>query len=59
LRQSCRGLNQKKCDYSTELAVARALREQIDWEGLRRDVKDNDFAVAFLLLVDRLGITTT
>jgi hypothetical protein len=29
----------------------------LDWERLRIEVKDNDFAVAFLFLTDRLGIS--
>ena len=58
LASKLKALDEKKCDYSSDLPVARALREQIDWEQLRNDVKDNDFAVAFLFLVDRLGITS-
>ena len=56
LTSKLRALNEKECDYSNALAVARALREQIDWDQLRSDVKDNDFAVAFFFLVERLGI---
>jgi hypothetical protein len=36
--------------------VARALREQVDWQQVRRDVAANDFAVVFLQLLGRLGI---
>ena len=50
-------LNEHKCDYSTLLPVGRALREQVDWERLRRETGGNDFAVAFLFLLDRLSIT--
>ena len=56
LASKLKALNEKECDYSSSLPVARALREQVDWEQLRSDVKDNDFAVAFLFLVERLGI---
>ena len=36
---------------------ARAVREQVDWDRVRADTAHNDFAVAFLVLTDRLGIT--
>jgi hypothetical protein len=52
-------MDEHKCDFAGELAVARALREQIDWGRLRSDVADNDFAVTFLFLLDRLGIAGT
>jgi hypothetical protein len=35
---------------------ARALREQIDWPALRRDVAHSPFARAFLDMCDDLGI---
>jgi hypothetical protein len=44
------------CDFSRLLPVARALREQVDWETVRREVAGNDFAVVFLQLLTRLGI---
>jgi hypothetical protein len=50
-------LDEHSCDFSAELPVARALREQVDWQRLREDLAGNDFAVAFLFLLDRLGIT--
>jgi hypothetical protein len=50
-------LNEHKCDYSTLLPVARALREQVDWQQLRGETGGNDFALAFLFLLERLGIT--
>jgi hypothetical protein len=52
-------LEEHYCDFSRLLPVARALREQVDWPRVRRDVAGNDFAVVFLLLLDRLGITGT
>ena len=35
----------------------RAVREQVNWNKVRNDTADNDFAAAFLFLTDRLGIT--
>ncbi|MDP9390968.1 MAG: hypothetical protein M3P89_06200 [Actinomycetota bacterium] len=49
-------LDEHYCDFARDLPVARALREQVDWEVVRRDVADNDFAVVFLVLLERLGI---
>ncbi|HKG49002.1 MAG TPA: hypothetical protein VKB14_01035 [Actinomycetales bacterium] len=49
-------LDEHYCDFARLLPTARALREQVDWERVRRDVAHNDFAVVFLLLLERLGI---
>lgn len=49
-------LDEHYCDLTMPLAVARALREQIDWQLVERGVADNDFAAAVLFLLRRLGI---
>jgi len=49
-------LEEHYCDFSRLLPVARALREQVDWAHVAAAVADNDFAVVFLLLLDRLDI---
>jgi isocitrate dehydrogenase kinase/phosphatase len=49
-------LDEHYCDFSRMLPVARALREQVDWAEVRRSVADNDFAVVFLELLDRLDV---
>ena len=49
-------LDEHYCDYGRLLPVARAMREQVDWEDVRRRVADNDFAAVFLVLLERLGI---
>jgi hypothetical protein len=49
-------LDEHALDYSRLLAIARALREQIDWPSLRRRTSGSPFAKAFLTLVDELGI---
>jgi hypothetical protein len=49
-------LDEHYCDFSRMLPVARALREQVDWDTVRREVADNDFAVVFLELLARLGV---
>jgi hypothetical protein len=49
-------LDEHYCDFSRMLPVARALREQVDWDVVRRDVADNVFAAVFLELLDRLDV---
>ena len=49
-------LDEHYCDFSRMLPVARALREQVDWDVVRREVADNVFAVVFLELLDRLDV---
>lgn len=49
-------LGEHSCDFSSLLSGARAVREQVDWDEVRARTKDNDFAVAFLFLAERLGI---
>jgi hypothetical protein len=49
-------LDEHYCDFSRMLPVARALREQVDWATVRREVAGNDFAVVFLQLLDRLDV---
>jgi hypothetical protein len=50
-------LNEHRCDFASLLPSVRAVREQVDWDRVRAGTADNDFAVAFLVLTDRLGIT--
>jgi hypothetical protein len=52
-------LDEHYCDFARLLPVARALREQVDWAEVRREVAGNDFAVVFLQLLDRLGVVET
>jgi hypothetical protein len=49
-------LTEHFCDMGPLFPHARALREQIDWPALRRDVAHSPFARAFLDLCDDLGI---
>ena len=50
-------LNEHHCDFAALLPAMRAVREQVDWDRVRAETAENDFAVAFLVLTDRLGIT--
>ena len=50
-------LNEHHCDFAALLPAVRAVREKVDWALVRDTTRCNDFAVAFLVLTDRLGIT--
>ena len=56
LVQKLTSLDEHWCDFGWLLPVARALREQVDWDRVRSETADNDFAVAFLVLAERLRI---
>ncbi len=49
-------LSEHACDFGKVLPAARALREQVDWDALRRQVADRPYAEAFLVLAERLGV---
>jgi hypothetical protein len=44
------------CDYAGILAIARAVREQINWDAVRRRTEGMPFADAYFLLLEGLGI---
>jgi hypothetical protein len=49
-------LNEHYLDFSSALQIARALREQVDWERLRERAGDSPYAAAFFCLLEELGI---
>ncbi len=49
-------LNEHYCDLAPQLEVARALREQVDWDEVARRTAANPFARAFLFLLGELGV---
>jgi hypothetical protein len=51
-----RSLTEHHLRYETPLAIARALREQIDWDEVRARTADSAYARAFFVLVEGLGI---
>lgn len=54
--QKLTAMDEHACDFGAMLPVARALREQVDWPQVRARTRGNDFAVAFLYLLERLAI---
>jgi hypothetical protein len=55
--QKLSSFNEHHCDLAALLPGVRAVREQVNWNQVRSDTADNDFAAAFLFLTDRLEIT--
>jgi hypothetical protein len=49
-------LGEHYCDFARLFPHVRALREQVDWAALRRQVDRSPFARAFLSLCEELGI---
>jgi hypothetical protein len=49
-------LSEHYCDFGVHIPVARALREQVDWDAVREETSQNAFAAALLFLLERLEI---
>lgn len=49
-------IDERTLDYSRLVAIARSLREQIDWSQLRARTASSPYAGAFFTLVEGLGI---
>lgn len=52
-------LDEHCLDYGSLLGIARSLREQIDWDGLRSRTGASPFAKAFFTMVQELGIAAS
>lgn len=50
-------LDEHSADFGPVLQVARALREQIDWEAVRQRTSSSPFATGFFAIADGLGIS--
>jgi Uncharacterised nucleotidyltransferase len=59
LVQKLLALTEQEPDYSSVLEIARALREQIDWDDVRSRTKESPFAAAFFTLLNELEIVAT
>jgi putative nucleotidyltransferase-like protein len=54
--QKLLALSEQQPDYSSVLELARALREQVDWDEVRARTGDAPFAKAFFTLLEELEI---
>ncbi len=52
-------LREHELDYEGIVQMARPIREQVDWEDVRRRTQDSAYAQAFFTLVEELGIVET
>lgn len=57
LVQQLRSLGEHHCDFARLLPAVRAVRERLDWQRIAAQTAENDYAAAFLVLADRLGLT--
>jgi Nucleotidyl transferase of unknown function (DUF2204) len=51
-----KALDEHELDYERPLEFARSLREQINWESVRRQTARSPYAKAFFTMVEELGI---
>ena len=56
LVQKLLALKEQEPDYSSVLELARALREQVDWDEVRDRTRESPFAKAYFTLLDELEI---
>jgi hypothetical protein len=49
-------LREHNLDFAPMLEIARSLREQIDWDDLRRRTNGSPYAAPFFTLVEGLGL---
>jgi predicted nucleotidyltransferase len=49
-------LNEQKLEFAGVLEIARAVREQLDWDEVRRRTLSSPYAKAFMTLVEELEI---
>lgn len=49
-------LNEHYLDYAALLKMARALREQVDWDAVRRRVDHTPYGRAFFTMLEGLGV---
>jgi hypothetical protein len=49
-------LSEQNLDYSSVLEMARAIRDQLDWDEVRRRCEGSPYAKAFLVLVEELDV---
>jgi hypothetical protein len=49
-------LDEHALDYTSLLGIARACREQIDWDSVLRRTSSSPYARAFFTLIEGLGV---
>jgi hypothetical protein len=59
LVQKLLALSEQNPDYSSVLELARSLREQVDWDDVRKRTEESPFAKGYFTLLDELEIVPT
>ena len=49
-------INEQNPSFESVLELARTVREQVDWNEVRRRTSDSPFAQSFFTLVEELGV---
>jgi len=49
-------LREHELDYESVVQMARPVREQVNWDEVRKRTEDSPYAQAFFTLVEELGI---
>ena len=49
-------MDEHTCDFTRQLPVARALREQVDWKRVAKETDTSAYAAAFLFLLEQLSV---
>jgi hypothetical protein len=49
-------LDEHHLDFEYLLAITRPIREQVDWDAVRRRTDDSPYAASFLVLLERLEV---
>ena len=56
LHSKLEALDEHSADFSGLIGLARAVREQVDWDEVRRRTEDSPFARGFFVVLEGLGI---
>ena len=56
LHSKLRALDEHSADFSGLIGLARAVREQVDWDEVRRRTEDSPFARGFFVMLEGLEI---
>ena len=56
LHSKLEALDEHSADFSGLIGLARAVREQVDWDEVRRRTEDSPFARGFFVILEGLGV---
>ena len=56
LHSKLKAVDEHSADFSGLIGLARAVREQVDWEEVRRRTEDSPFARGFFVILEGLGV---